>query len=332
VTSLPPDLDLRRAPLEDPERFAPLMRAAFGLRVSERHFTWKFVENPSGPAVGFEAIGPDGPAALYCVIPETYLVRGQRTRVHQTVDIMIHPDYRGSGLYMALAHRMYEHLLAEQGGYTLLAFPNPKLLSVATKRTGWTLLHTIPFVFLPRIVHRARRWRSEAKDVTFTTVQRATELEPYLSVRDHSSRAVSVELSPEFLQWRAFDHPYSPAQACLAWRGAEPVGMCLFSTDAKSRCLIQLSDFITPQMCDRAFVALAAFLFEQTGASVLYTWEPTDDARRAVLRRSGFVKNPVGKGPGSARYSLVARSEPRLVQGQDWLDPANIDAQPIMHD
>ena len=69
VTSLPPDLDLRRAPLEDPERFAPLMRAAFGLRVSERHFEWKFVENPSGPAVGLEAIGPDGPAALYCVIP-----------------------------------------------------------------------------------------------------------------------------------------------------------------------------------------------------------------------------------------------------------------------
>ena len=163
MTSLPPDLDLRRAPLEDLERFAPLMRAAFGLRVAERHFAWKYVENPSGPAVGFEAIGSDGPVGFYCVIPETYLVRGQRTRVHQTVDIMIHPEYRGSGLYMALARRMYEHLLAEQGGFTLLAFPNPKLLSVATKRTGWTHMHTIPLVFLPRIIHRARLWRARAK-------------------------------------------------------------------------------------------------------------------------------------------------------------------------
>ena len=164
------------------------------------------------------------------------------------------------------------------------------------------------------------------------TVRHAADLEPYLSGRDPSSRPVSVELSPEFLQWRGFDNPYNPSQACLAWRGSEPVGVCLFSTDAKSRCLIQLVDFITPQMFDHAFVALAAFLFEQTRASVLYTWEPIDDARRAVLRRSGFVKNPVGKGPGSARYSLVARSQPRLVHGQDWLDPANIDAQPIMHD
>jgi GNAT superfamily N-acetyltransferase len=332
VTSLPPDLDVRLAPLENPERFAPLMRAAFGLRVAERHFAWKFVENPSGPVVGFEAIGPDGPAAFYGVIPETYLVRGKRTRVHQTVDVMIHPDYRASGLYMALARRMYEHLLAEEGGYTLVAFPNEKLLSVATKRTGWALMHTIPLVFLFRVIHRARVWRLRARDVVFTTVDRATDLEPYLSVRDESSLPVSVELSAEFLQWRGFDHPYNPAQACLVWRGAEPVGMCLFSTDARSHCLIQLIDFITPQMCDHAFVALAAFLFEQTGASVLYTWEPVDDARRAALRRSGFIKNPVRKGPGSARYSLIARSEPRLVHGQDWLDPANFDAQPIMHD
>ena len=267
VTSLPPDLDIRLAPPEDPERFAPLMRAAFGLRVSDRHFAWKFVENPSGPVVGFEAIGPDGPVAFYGEIPETYLVRGKRTRVHQTVDIMIHPDYRRSGLYMELSRRMYEHLLAEEGGYTLVAFPNDKLLSVATKRTGWTLLHTIPFVFLPRIVHRARLRRSRAKDVAFTIVKRATELEPYLGVRGQPGRAVSVELSPEFLQWRGFDNPYTPAQACLAWRGDEPVGMCLFSTDARSRCLIQLADFVAPQVYDHAFVALAAFLFEETGAS-----------------------------------------------------------------
>ncbi len=85
-------------------------------------------------------------------------------------------------------------------------------------------------------------------------------------------------------------------------------------------------------MCDDAFAALAAFLFEETNASLLYTWEPVDPGRRAALRRSGFVKNPTRRGPGSARYSLVARSEPRLVHGQDWLDPANFDAQPIMHD
>jgi GNAT superfamily N-acetyltransferase len=169
--SPPADLDVRLAPLEDPERFAPLMRAAFGLPVADRHFAWKFVENPSGPAVGFEAIGPDGPAAFYGVIPETYLVRGKRTRVHQTVDVMIHPAYRGSGLYMTLSRRTYEHLLAEEGGYTLVAFPSEKLLSVGTKRTGWTLLHTISLVFLPRMIHRARLWRSRAKDVAALSVR-----------------------------------------------------------------------------------------------------------------------------------------------------------------
>jgi GNAT superfamily N-acetyltransferase len=332
VKGIPPDLDVRLAPLDDPERFAPLMQAAFGLQASPRHFTWKYLENPAGRGAGFEAIGPNGAVAFRGVIPETYLVQGKRMRVHQGVDSMVHPDYRGRGVYMALMRRMYEHLLAEEGGYTLVAFSNEKMVSVLTKRDRWTHLHTIPFMFLPRIIHRVRPWRSRAKDVVFTTVKRATELEPYLGVRGQPARAVTVELSPEFLQWRGFDNPYNPAQACLAWRGDEPVGMCLFSTDARSRCLIQLADFITPQMCGHAFDALAAFLFEQTGASVLYTWEPVDDARRAVLRRSGFVKNPVRRGPGSARYSLVARSEPRLVHGHDWLDPANFEVQPIMHD
>ncbi|MGH2951358.1 MAG: hypothetical protein ACRDKX_04865 [Solirubrobacterales bacterium] len=332
MADLPPELSVRLAPLDHVERFVPLMREAFDIPVAERHFAWKHLENPAGPAVGFEAIGPDGPAAFYGVIPETYLVRGQRTRVYQTADIMIHPRYRGSGLYMVLSNRTYDHLLAEEGGYTLVAFPNEKLLSVATRRLGWSLLHTIPLVFLPRLIHRVRRRRSRAAELTFTTVKHAIELDPYLSVRPQPSRPISVELSSEFLQWRGFDHPYDPAQACLVSRASEPVGICLFSTDERSRCMVRLADFVSLEVYEQAFVALAAYLFEQTGASLLYTWEPVDEAQRSALRRSGFLKNPAGRGPGSARHSFISRSQPRHVHGEDWLRPASFDVQPIMHD
>ena len=332
MPSVPPGLDVRLAPLEDLERFAPLMRAAFGLRVSERHFRWKFAENPSGPVVGFEAIGPNGPAAFYGVIPETYVVRGKRTRVHQTVDIMIHPDYRASGLYMALSRRTYEHLLAEEGGYTLVAFPNEKLLSVGTKRTGWTLMHTIPLVFLPRIIHRARLWRSRAKDLAFTTVKRATDLEPYLSVRDQSLAGCIRGALARISAMARIRPPLQPGP------GVPGLARVRAGRDVP--------------VLDRRAVTLP------DPASGLH--HPTDVRRR--LRRPGglsvrgdqrvpalhlgarrsrsesgapaqrILSRTPREGPGSARYSLVARSEPRLVHGQDWLDPANFDAQPIMHD
>jgi hypothetical protein len=333
VASPPPDPFIRLAPLDQLERLAPLMRAAFDLPVAERHFTWKYLENPSGPGVGFEAVGPEGPVAFYGVIPETYLVRGRRTRVYQPVDNMIHPDYRERGLYRALSVRTREHVLSQEGRYTVIAFPSEKLFSFATGRRGWTPLHTIPLVVLPRFVHRVRRRRRGGGEgeVTLTDVARGTAFGPYLTARRHESPTVSVELSPEFLQWRGFDHPYSPGNGCLAWRGSEPIGLCLFSAESGSRCMIRLVEFGSAESFAQALPSLIDYLFERTCASALITWQPVDEARRLALRRCGFLKNPLGRGPGSTRYAFIARSEPPQVHGQDWVR-STFDVQPIMRD
>jgi hypothetical protein len=159
------------------------MRAAFGTHVAPRHFTWKYLENPSGPGLGFEAIGPDGPLAFYGVIPETYLLEGRRTRVYQPVDNMIHPDYRGMGLYRALSVRTREHVLSAEGRYTVIAFPSEKLFSFATERRGWTPLHSISVLAVPRLVHRARRHRGSGEGVAFTGVTHGRGFAPYLGGR-----------------------------------------------------------------------------------------------------------------------------------------------------
>ena len=65
-------LEFRRAPLDNLGRLVRLMEAAFGSAPDPEYFDWKYVQNPHGQMVGFEALDGSTPVAFYCVIPQIY--------------------------------------------------------------------------------------------------------------------------------------------------------------------------------------------------------------------------------------------------------------------
>ena len=179
---------------EDPERFAQLMRTAFGLRVSERHFVWKYDEKPSVPVVGFEAIGPEGPVGFYGAIPRDVPVSRQADP--GPPDGRQHDPPRLPGKLVATWPSRARHVRAPsyRGGRLRGGVPNRQVaLIVRTTADRLDLRHTSRLVVLPRIVHLATAWRSKAKDVALTT---------------GAAPARPRELGP---QWRAWPPSARPA-------------------------------------------------------------------------------------------------------------------------
>src|SRR5262245_18775163 len=76
------------------ERFTEMYEACFGLRVDRRYFQWKYLDNPAGRVVAYEALDGPKPAAFYGVIPESWTSQGQAQRLYQSMDTATHPSYQ----------------------------------------------------------------------------------------------------------------------------------------------------------------------------------------------------------------------------------------------
>jgi hypothetical protein len=85
--------EFRRAELTNFARYRDIMQACFGRRPDDEYFRWKYLQNPAGPLVAFEAVYEGEIAAFYGVIPWCFTVRGQHVPFYQSMDTMTHPRY-----------------------------------------------------------------------------------------------------------------------------------------------------------------------------------------------------------------------------------------------
>lgn len=69
---------------------------------------WLYVDNPDGPAVGFDAWDGERLAAHYVCIPAQVWVEGKQVRVLLSLNTATHPDYQGKGLFTKLATATFE--------------------------------------------------------------------------------------------------------------------------------------------------------------------------------------------------------------------------------
>src|SRR5690242_16349933 len=109
-------------------RFSEMAELSLGLKTSDKYFQWKYLDNPAGEVVAFEALHEGRPAAFYGVIPEFYTVKGERVKVYQSMDTMTHPDYQRRGLFTKLANMTYNYLVEKDGGVNLVGIPGSNSL------------------------------------------------------------------------------------------------------------------------------------------------------------------------------------------------------------
>lgn len=77
-------------------------------RFTPEYIAWLYVQNPDGPAFGFDAREDGVLAAHYVCIPAQARIDGRSVRVLLSLNTATHPRFQGQGLFTRLAAMTYE--------------------------------------------------------------------------------------------------------------------------------------------------------------------------------------------------------------------------------
>ncbi|MCB9170182.1 MAG: GNAT family N-acetyltransferase [Flavobacteriales bacterium] len=129
----PLDLDARGIPV-----VAALLREVFpdAVHFIDEVVRWQYLENPDGPAVGFNAWANDALAAHYVTIPLRALVDGREERGLLSLNTATHPRHQGRKLFTRLAQATYDEA-ARQGYGFVVGVANANSTHGFTRKLGF---------------------------------------------------------------------------------------------------------------------------------------------------------------------------------------------------
>src|ERR1051325_704305 len=333
-TADPIEFEFKLVQTENLERFTEMAELCFGLtNFSSDYFKWKYLDNPAGKVVAFEALHEGKPAGFYGVIPEFYIINGERVKIHQSMDTMTHPNYQKRGLFTRLANLTYDRVAETEGGVNLVGIAGGNSLYGLINKLNWKNIHNNEYFFVQRTWFSARNVFQRTEKVSCEPATEMTaSLRDYFSQRERSPAAISNDLSADFINWRVFHNPYKNFKVLQVLEGGAIIGICVYNLDEKGRCLIHLLDFARRDLFKTHTAAVVSCLFEASGSRYVYTWKPLNEEMLKGYAACGFNVNPLQRGPFSYRVPFVVRQQGRNMGTADWFDANNFDLQPLMQD
>jgi hypothetical protein len=281
------------------ERFPsliPLMRDAFGDDVDVDFFRWKYFANPAGPVIGNIALaeGSSEVAAFYGMIPEVYRWGNDTLRLYQSCDTMTHSRHRRKGLFQKLALQTYVEGGAADANFCAIGFGG-ETSTPGFLKMKWRIEFEIPYLIKPRLLNFATRWR--LGDACVVSDKVSDELVGLIN-ENEARRPRSKVLDEAFIQWRL-------ANPLHAYRYAVDPGNG-YAIFYRSGSLIHVFDFweASPGAGRRVMAAL----IEASGASGVrgcLTFCQPGSTFYDQLRRYGFLRNPLGRGPASSTIPFI---------------------------
>jgi GNAT superfamily N-acetyltransferase len=109
--------------------------------IDEHYLRWLYLDNPCGPAVGFNAWDNQRLAAHYVCLPWAAHLRGERASCLLSLNTATHPDYQGRGLFTKLAKATYQDAAARYD--FVYGVANQNSTTGFTHKLGFTLAASV---------------------------------------------------------------------------------------------------------------------------------------------------------------------------------------------
>lgn len=130
------------------ERIRSLFREVFGIEKPPEKFRAQFERNAIGYSYHGLLLDAGRIVGCYSAIPFHYRYFGNREVFAESVDTMIHPDYRGAGNLKAMAECVYAGLKAD-GIPFVFGAPNERIYSSRKQKLAWIDIAELDFHVLP---------------------------------------------------------------------------------------------------------------------------------------------------------------------------------------
>ena len=168
-------MEIRPLTLENSELAltAELMQTVYGqkTRLTASYLHWQYVENPLGPAIGFNAWDGNRLVGHYAIIPVELSGKEYKQLWYWSLNTATRPEYRGKGLFPSLAKKTYE-LAQQKGASGVLGVANRMSYSVFVQKLGFHSLGALSIylsikttvdnrAYITRNIQEVWKWRSK---------------------------------------------------------------------------------------------------------------------------------------------------------------------------
>jgi len=253
------------------------------------HWTWKFTKNPFGKSVIKLTFDDKKLIGFYAVIPMSVQVESDLVKAALSVNTMVHPDYRGHGIFAYLGKEAYQ--VCEQKGVRFVyGFPNRNIYLPRIRNLGWKGFGKMSIL--------QKKLESSAGVVSGT--KNICEIDKFdtrvnsLWETVRTNHLVIVPRTMDFLNWRFVQHPIVEyAKYIFADKGNEVVGYMVLKIYTRGD---EANGHIVDMLCTnekdvvRSLLRFSYDYFIRRGVRSLSCWMPEVSLCAQVLKEEGFIR------------------------------------------
>ena len=263
-------------------------------------FLWLHKQNPLAPSMVLVAEEDSNIIGCYAAIKKHVAVNGQIFVGARDVDPVVHPDYRGRGVFSQL---LAEALKLEAGIDFHINFANDSSLPGFVK-AGWVQIGSVPECFYQMTwqqftVKQIVSWGlSSFKSPLPGPVKpgTGTVVTPVFDdMKADTGTGVAVVRSADYLRWRYVDNPFNKYQFVVDDVNGVAANMVIgiHSQDKKT---FYATDFLSREPFEQYSLKWLLVYLQQQGISALRTWK---GCPAPVIQQ--LVCNPMNKNLGGIR-------------------------------
>ncbi len=267
----------------DENRILELFLDSFGREMGTDYWKWRYKDNPAGNIMVELAWDGDRLAAHYAVSPVVVTVKGKDFLTALSMTTMTHREYRGKGLFPALASQLYSRMRDE--GYLMVwGFPNSQSHRGFVRDLDWKDVHEIPSLRLD-IANLSGRLQING-NVFFMEMfdQRVNGI---LNLNNNSGE-ISVKRYEKYLRWRYFANPSNDYRVLGYSEGNQLLGYMVFKKFGEEMDIVDLLEVKDSDALKNLLYTVIETCREEH-VHTLNLWFPLHNPFHLDLEKIGFV-------------------------------------------
>jgi predicted acetyltransferase len=277
---------------EDETCVRQLWKAAFGKEMPMRLWYWKYLKNPYKQQM-LLCVSETGQAVVsYTGIPYRTNLQGNTVEMTQLMDIMSHPEYRKTGLFIKTAHSFFE--IFGKDILFVYGFPGKYHFDIGEKYLGYQALTRTVSYLTAETDALAREYSEHGRIERITDIDASFDR---LWDKCQNNYPLSIIRNSDFVRWRFLNHPMKKYEIFAYRKHSENElnAYMVFSVEAKNARIV---DMLVPSSEEPIgdFVNQTACLLKNSGIERIETWLPENHFITKMLISEGFLNSlePLG--------------------------------------
>lgn len=274
-------LEYKRYKEGDETKILDLFEVTFGIELAPSFWRWRQLENPAGGPWTELVWDGDRLAGHYAVAAAKFSINGEATSASLSMTTMVHPDYRGQGIFEKSAESIYARL-ADAGVRFVYGFPNANSHRPFVQKLAWTDICDTPMFRLDVALSKPGGSPSGVEEVAEFDARFDR-----LWDRVKGTKAIWSWRDSEMLTWRFLKNPANKYRIAVMADGAEIRGYVVVKQYLSTG--LDIVDIISDdKQALPALVAWAVQLARDNGLSTVSTWASLGSDHREGIVRAGF--------------------------------------------